>query len=448
MVVKRKSRFDDETPAKRKEVYSEGDIVIDDAVLNMFSADTVEQHILGNYAFWQYAENSLAEGTLINAYQGNEITGYQRFRPISTQIKTFWDLHSRFIAPSGKEVLCIYQDILAHCLILDTFQDKDARAALVEAMASECGKPDEAEKSREEFRDVFEEIHDSGVTKDVVTMFLQTAYLPNPTEDHVNPDIIDLWYFRKGGVLDLCVREIIGAVQTYKDLNGNDDGLIQRDLENQQYRKIIRSFILLARECRVAAVRTVKLNATFWAVDGVQDADRSSAMGRINDIFVYSNVDSGHGIDRLLKQQRNAIKGKPKQTAMIPSAHGTRFPPFRTKNGEFPVGSVMPEANYRSALKLIDDSRFLAEPGALALMPPPLERDSDSDISDITPGAGAVVTYERAAKRRRTGIADVMDEDVQLVKYEETEPTKTSTTTFVLMCLAGVAIGLILRSRS
>ena len=153
-----------------------------------------------------------------------------------------------------------------------------------------------------------------------------------------------------GRVLSRPVGKKVTGISSNERVNEMSDepirAFIAWDYENLSNFKIIRSKILLAMPCLYDRQRVTELKRTFWdsqAVQGIADNlnKNNAAANKLSALFIYSMVDTGHGIYTLLELQKQRMNGNnkgPNSYDEIIFEH-TRIqgPPWRTRNSEWPM---------------------------------------------------------------------------------------------------------------
>jgi len=338
-----------------------------------------------NMLMWE----SRAEGAIYQlpvlqaAIRGEDYTKTVKFEPITqTQdlVDRFWRLHSKYFAPSAVEVRVLYEDLLGHCIALEQRYGRSFIAPnskvfreLVEALAEECGKPDEAEVSRVSNAEAINQIYQSENFAVLLQRWVGTQRDPGLSwtvnwepeyRDQVNFDLL-VWIFRVGGVLDRClglIRDVCKYVQTLG--HGAIEAFCQFDMAKLGEYRSLRSSILLGCSCEFEAQLDVTLTPDWWVDPKTQHLIRFPASNRavreeLTTLFVFSNVDSPAGIHLLLDFQQQQMNG----TAKTPDSYqrvkqfiteqGDTLTPWRTKNGAWPMDSVVENGNYQAIEEIL-----------------------------------------------------------------------------------------------
>ena len=370
-----------DTPAR---VYATCDVLVD---------ELATQYVLGNPMVWDYAMrvdgSNVSVAFLTMAMRGLHIKGEQRrVRDVNAMVDNFWDLHSKYIALSASEIRVIYTDILGHVVSMhETFGDQFMPLAsqkqqhLIELLAAECGPPDESEQSVIEYIDELNALVGKGFRRLIEEWLMHIGDIPDsegPQKDRVSIDMCEKWYFRREGLLDFCVRlirEFIDQLLHPLQIPVPDEPIkafIQWDFDNMGNFQLVKSKILLAMPCLYDRQRVTELKRTFWdsqAVQGIADNlnKNNAAANKLSALFIYSMVDTGHGIYTLLELQKQRMNGNnkgPNSYDEIIFEH-TRIqgPPWRTRNSEWPDDDVMENTNYEYVQSILAEAevRFFGE---------------------------------------------------------------------------------------
>ena len=389
-----------------------------DALIDLVSTN----YCLGNALVWDYAMNASQNPSvafLTMAAKGLHITGeLRKTRKVQAMIDNFWDLHSKYIAPSASEVRLIYVDILGHILSLHdaygaAFWQKGAEQHLVELLARECGPPDESEESVRQHAGSLNRLLEKGLRNLFTEWLSMWGNIPDskgPTKDRVSMTMCEKWYFREDGVIAFCIRmmqefmnSLINPVQVPTKIEGQKTALelfIQWDYDNRGNFKYLPFKILLAMPCNYERQRVTQLKRTFWDSVKVQYlADNLNKnnleANEISGLFIYSMVDPGHGAHALLDLQKQRMEGVDKTRNsydMIRTEHERMSgPPFRTRNAEW-SDDVMENTNYDAVQNILDNvvippfQEPPEEPSQEPLFPPRNEEPAeDKPVVDVPP---------------------------------------------------------------
>ena len=323
-------------------------------------------HPLTNALLWEYvARGDESVVTLTEAINEIKVRGLPRIETNATGLSaTYWQLHSKYVAMTCADVRAIYGDILGHVLSLyktygDLFMGTNSHEmrTLVERLSGETGPPDEYEVNREKMFGVLDMARKASLNT-LITMWMdELGFLPDAEGDLVDRVSFQMnhYYFREHGVIGWCVNLINDFMQAARDKN-MEEKIIKYDTVNANYR-IFQSCILLGNPCLLQRHPTTKLTADWFAdarvVALVDDPEaNASVRDEVTGLFVYSNVDPGHGVEYLKGVVEESMEGTDKTGSSydgVLSAHKMdheRFPPLRVRGGEFPEESVMDNANY------------------------------------------------------------------------------------------------------
>ena len=297
-------------------------------------------------------------------------------------IDRFWSIHSRYIGPSCEQVYFIYQDIVGHVVSLAQRYQRNFITAgskvfkeLVEALAVECNKPDDAEKSREDNVGMLQLVFDSeGFHVMLGRWFEEWAWIPKPddtqTRDQVNMNLNADWYFRTGGVIDRCVGLIRDVCEWVRNQGHQPiEDLCQYDLANLSRYQILKSCTLLGNRCVYTEQENVTLAGDWWSDRRTNHLiefplGNTAIHDQLTGIFVYSHVDAGQGIYWLLDEQRKAMHGRAKRGDtydLVKRGHldaRHEFPPWRTQRGAWPADSFIERTNYDAVESLLKEVQF------------------------------------------------------------------------------------------
>ena len=383
------------TPAKT--IAMKADLNVTYATCDALIQNLASQTCLGTYLGWEYAINSNTpiRATLENAVFGLmdvnfNCPGQLRKRTINDMISSYWNLHSKYIAPNGYEVNVMYTEVLNHFMNIynqygDDFLKSNSRVEqdFIDALAREAVPPDESEKvAANGVYDMLQGFKTKNGMASLVDMWLtKYAVIPSrtgPLKLRVNMDLNEKVYFRYDGVLGVAIRIIREFIERLRspELPQKDNKQPMRDFIDWQmgYQtnfKMFKSCILLACPCILPQQKVTQLQPDFWQHKGIQTIltemaaeKKHPAADAISALFIYSGIDPSHGIDALLEYQRNNLHESDKPTGFIaaqPNYHYVvnehkrmRGPPWRTKNAAWPEGAVMENSNYAHARVIID----------------------------------------------------------------------------------------------
>jgi len=397
---------------------------------------------LGNAMVWDYAMNAsqnVSVAFLQMAAKGLVITGETRKSPnIQTMIDNFWHLHSKYLAPSAREVRLIYIDILGHILSLHDAYGFLAKGSaneqhLVELLARECGNPDESEQSVRIHTDSLNRLLEKGLRNLLTEWLSMWGNLPDlqgPLKDRVSMAMCEGWYFREGGVIAFCVRLMQEFMNTMLNpekvpTDGSMtqlENFILWDYDNRATFKILPFKILLTQPCQYERQRVTELRRTFWDSAEIQHLanNLNKNNGNANDIsglFIYSMVDPGHGAHALLELQKQRMEGVDKTRASYEevSTEHTRIngPPWRTRNAEWSEDAIMENTNYQF-VKNILDSVVIPDHPPLPESPPesprmqePTEPEIAVDVAARDPTDIADLVIPPEEERALTTVTDL-----------------------------------------
>ena len=361
-----------------------------DAVVLELSTRTVLQ----NAMLWDYATHAsssygrdVLEAALTPLEDLNyNTTGEARKQSVPGMITTFWELHSKYIAPNGTQVRGMYKDVLDHVTSLyqqygDDFMESGSKQeqAFVRCLAEESVPPDESEA-----------VGDNGVLERLQVFLKQTSFvmlldhwltnwanLPvGEDAESVNMDLNANVYFKPNGVLGIAIRLISEFIERLRHPpnapQDNSDNLRQFVDWQMKYSGQFTYFpscILLGVPCVIAPQSVTQLQPSFWENNGIQlilkqmsKEQKHPAADTISALFIYSGIDPSNGIDAMLELMSSALHGSDKATDGLDSQYTQvltehtrmRGPPWRTKNTAWPDGAVMENSNYAYAKMLID----------------------------------------------------------------------------------------------
>ena len=239
-------------------------------------------------------------------------------------------------------------------------------------------------------------------------------------------------------MIDWCVRLINDFMQTARDKD-MVDAVIKYDAANQSQYQIFKSCILLGNECRLENQPTTKLVGDWFAdrrvVALINDPEtNASVLDEITGVFIYSNVDPGHGLDALKNIVVETMEGADKTGESydgVLSAHTLdhdRYPPIRVKGGEFPEDSEMNNANYATVEAVLNEAVVAVKPkgGGIKRFRERAEETQEKPVEKP----------QKKSKTRRRG------EETTMVKAETVE-TETDETNYALWGgLAAVTAGI------
>ena len=406
-------------------------------------------HPLTNALMWEYVERSdESVATLTKAINEYEVRGVRRIENNATNLAAiYWELHSKYVAMTCADVRAIYGDILGHVLNLsrqygELFMGTNSQEmkTLVERLAGECGEPDEYERNRSDMYPVLEKTRKGSLGALVTEWMTTLGYLPNaePGKNSLKDRVsfqMKTYSFREGGVIDWCVRLINDFMQTARDKDIGQD-VIKYDAANQSTFRIFKSCILLGNQCQLQVYPTTKLTGDWFAdqrvIALINDPEtNASVRDEVTGVFIYSNVDPGHGLDALKNIVEGTMEGADKTAGSydgVLSAHTLdhdRYPPLRVKGGEFPEEAVMDNTNFATVEAVLNEAVLVKVPktGGVKRFREAAEAGQDKPV-------------EKPQKKAR---ADKRPEETVVQEVE----TKTDETNYVLWGgLAAVTAGI------
>ena len=391
-----KHTIDKPDPTKKKQKPIQKHFATSDAIVQSLASRTV----LGHAMMWDYATHSnyedfsreVLEGAITPIGDLNYNTkGEARLQSVPDMIRTFWRLHSQYIAPNGMQVHAIYDDVLKHVISLlqqygDDFLVKGSKPEqyFVEALARESVPADESEK-----------VADNGIIG-VLQAYLQKNGLvvlidewldkwANVPKRHgqlkhrVNMDLNSNVYFKLDGVLNHSIRLISEFIERLrhppnnpKDNTDNLRKFIDWQMQYQNAFKVFPTCILLAVPCVLPVQSVTQLRPDFWENNGIQmilkqmsKEVKHPAADIISALFIYSGIDPSNGIDAMLELQKNMLHGADKNSddlsnyEIVLTEHTRmRGAPWRTKNTAWPEDSVMEDRNYAYVKMIVEAARI------------------------------------------------------------------------------------------
>ena len=354
-------------PKRAKPARAESVCTMDVIVRNLAG-----DHVFANAIMWDYAAHGdMKAATLTEAFNDMEIQGNARKESIGNQITRFWNLHSKYIAPTCSGIHDTYTDVLRHVVSLyekygDEFMKPTGKTIehLFELLAILCGPADEAEESVVGHIDFLKDkVKHQGFRSMIDGWLQEYGNIPDSEgaiKDRVNLQIIDGWFFRKEGLLDFCISLITRICDSVASLGGQgSDNFVAYDLQNIASGKYKRfpSCILLSKECHLRPQNDTTLSTDWWGdrrVKALLDNPEINFQTRsdLTAMFVYSGVDAPNGIGYLLDKQARSMTGRDKTDQSydgIKAEHLTgNFTPWRTANGDWPEASVVEDTNYKA----------------------------------------------------------------------------------------------------
>ena len=385
--------------------------------------DLAGDHVLSNVLMWDYVHRGeMKADTLTEALHELVVNGNPRKDTMRNLVNRFWELHSKYIAPTCSDIRHMYADILGHVVSLaekygEVFLKNNGPAEqhLVELLAEECGEPDEAENSASEnYQFLQGNLDDVGLRGLIDKWLAEYGSLPDSEgaiKDRVNPQKINGWWFRKEGLLDFCINLISQLCLTIPAKSKDD--FIAYDLKNiagGTY-KLLPSCILLAKRCKLRKQTVTKLHNDWWGDSRAQaliDSPEVNAQTRndISTLFVYSGVDPPAGILKLLREQADSWQMKDKSDSSyddVKVAHLTgKFTPWRTQGGEWSEDSSVEDLNYKAIESRLNYAVGFEEYRKKAKR---AREESEPVITLATPAPKKVKTKEVAPPEEETNYA-------------------------------------------
>ena len=408
---------------------------------------------LENCLMWEYVlAGRKTPHDLKQALLGAKIGGKSHtmhYREMKDQVWHFWDLHSKFVAPSCKQLRQIYTEVLSHVVTLSEgykffFDNDEARLELFRKMAEECGQPDTVDENRDENFDFILDCANKNGLRALADKFL-TDFGDIPASegiyaDRVNTQMVRQWYYRPTGLLAHCRRLVTRFLENVLQQSGEKLELRQEviNLDSQNLKgsveSIVPSFIMFGADCRFIHAPITTLKSSFWGNPKVRNLidnpfHNAGRRRAICQLFVYSAVDDAHGLGALIKEQEQRMTGIDKKLGAydgIMQEHIRKgMPPFRTatsQGGSWPQGSVMENKNYGVLLEILD--------GTVAKDPIKVE-PVDTDLPPAEKKSKALTVKEESDVRE-----DVVP--MQLTTEDRREPPSTEESVNYTV-LAGVA---------
>ena len=347
------------------------------------AVDSLPVGALKNALMWEYTKRGDTRApTLTQAIGSMEIRGIARNETsVGNLITRYWRLHSKYVAPTCREIRETYTDILTHVVSLqtqfgDAFLERDSRETkeLVERLAGETGPPDEYEKNRAESYSLFANADGTPYQLEpIVQSFLtKLGELPESEgefADRVNIDSA-VYHFRDEGVIGYCIKLIGDFLQDARDREYTEE-VLDFDLNNQTNYTRFPSCILLGSQCNLHPQPVTNLHADWYADMRVIALNNPSIPGNENTrhdvtgLFIYSDVDAA--LTTLLDNQKGRMNFHDKTAesydwVMNEHRHGWEgWPPWRTMGGAWPEDSTMENTNYTS-LEAMLGTVIVAEP--------------------------------------------------------------------------------------
>ena len=367
-----------------------------DAIVQSLASRTV----LGHAMMWDYATHSnyedftreVLEAAITPMGDLNYNTkGEARLQSVPKMIRTFWRLHSQYIAPNGMQVHVIYDDVLKHITSLlqqygDDFLAKGSKPEqyFVEALARESVPADESEKVADNgIIEVLQTyLQKNGLVMLIDEWFRTWANIPKrdgQLKHRVNMDLNSKVYFKHDGVLNHSIRLISEFIEKLrhppnnpKDNTDNLRKFIDWQMQYQSAFQVFPTCILLAVPCVLPVQSVTQLRPDFWENNGIQMIvkqmsleEKHPAADIISALFIYSGIDPSNGIDAMLELQSTKLHGADKNSddlrdyeAVLTEHTRMRGAPWRTKNTAWPEDSVMEDRNYTYVKMIVEAARI------------------------------------------------------------------------------------------
>jgi hypothetical protein len=368
---KPKSPSDDQ---RQIDQITRGGVTIDAAVRELL----VKDHCLANTILWNYVfpnragRDPLAEITI--AANGTPIQGIHRRRPtISGQVEVFWNLHSKYRAPTLKRVRGLYKVILG--VVNELFEafgmEKRAIETLSNKMAEYSGEMGEESANVDRFAPIYLGImkNYNFQIKQVIESFLnQNGSIPrNPEmDDRVNVERNLHYHFSEDSLLAMCIR-LISTVIAQQKRAGKLDELIKWDFERtkvseQKGGRV--SIFFLGMPCSCEFGHPSEPSADFFGDKRLQQLMKQPddpAHLELTKLFTYSNL--GAYLEEAMHGQEEKMQGVDKTsdsyTAVSAAVRGEAWPPWVYKGG-WPRDATVEDANFARCLEVINSVKLVA----------------------------------------------------------------------------------------